>query len=338
MSKGSLQTPGVQTEPHVKPLLTVPEQIAHLKSRGVVFNFCTEQEAAGYLEQANNYLRAASYRKLYPQKLEGSNAGNYIGLDFAALIALSSADRVLRAALREICIDIEHFAHVELVNRCVAHREDGYAIVSDYIGHLRSTGNTRMISSLKTRSASGRYPDAYSGDLIAHYSDDLGGLAIWTLLEVIDFGCFADFWLFCANRWNEKKMLKEHYVLKSIKCLRNATAHNSCIINGFSKNGEQAGSSVRDPIASSMKSLGLKNTKSRRAKLSNLRIAQISAALYGSSRYCTRASTMSRHSHLMNQARAAMESTLPLCPADGSLEAYFDFVFKMIDIWLPSHP
>lgn len=318
-----------------KPLLTVPEQIEHLKFKGVTFDLCTEREAADYLEHANNYLRAASYRKLFPVRLEGPDAGKYIGLDFAALVALSSADRVLRSSLREICIDVEHFARVELINQCMAHGEDGYAIVSDYLEHLKAVSNTRVALSLKTRSASGKYPDAYSGDLIAHYSDDLGGLAAWTLLEVVDFGSFADFWLFCASRWAEREMLEEHYVLRSAKGLRNATAHNSCVINGFSKNGERAGFEVRDPIASSMKALGLKNTKSRRAKLSNLRVAQISAVLYASSRYCTRDSTRWRHVNLMSQAKVTIDAALPLCPADGSLEAYFDFLFKMVDIWLP---
>ena len=177
MPEANQPAPEPQLQPHSKPLLTVPEQIAHLKSKGITFDLCTEQEAADYLEHANNYLRATSYRKLYPVKLEGPNAGEYIGLDFAALMALSSADRVLRSALREICIDVEHFARVELINRCMAHNEDGYAIVSDYLAHQKARGNARIESTLRSRSASGKYPDAYSGDLISHYMDDLGGLS-----------------------------------------------------------------------------------------------------------------------------------------------------------------
>ena len=35
----------------------------------------------------------------------------------------------------------------------------------------------------------------------------------------------------------------------------------------------------------------------------------------------------------MGQAKAAIDAALPLCPPDGSLEAYFAFLFKMVDIW-----
>ena len=37
----------------------------------------------------------------------------------------------------------------------------------------------------------------------------------------------------------------------------------------------------------------------------------------------------------MRQAKEALASTLPLCPADGSLAGYFDFFFKLVDLWLP---
>lgn len=38
----------------------------------------------------------------------------------------------------------------------------------------------------------------------------------------------------------------------------------------------------------------------------------------------------------MKQAKDAIAIALPLCPADGSLSAYFDFLFKLIDIWTPT--
>lgn len=61
-----------------KPMLSVGEQIEHLKSRGVRFELCSEDAAARYLERANNYLRVAAYRKLYPRQVDGPSPGSYI--------------------------------------------------------------------------------------------------------------------------------------------------------------------------------------------------------------------------------------------------------------------
>lgn len=320
---------------HPKPARTPNELVGLLKDHGVKFEKCSEDEAIEYLRHTNNYFRAASYRKLYPIREFGPDKGKYGNLDFAALVALSSIDRELRCAFREIAIDIEHFARVELVEKCVEHGEDGYKIVEDYFARLRKNGNGRAIQSIEDRSATGDKPDPYSGDIIAHYLDDLGGLSVWALLEVVEFGRFADFLLFCARRWKDQEMLEQHYVLRSVKSIRNACCHNNCIVHAFSKSAESASYTVREPLASSLKENGLKNTKSRKAKLHNLRIAQIAAALYAANRYCERDSTRARHIELMDRLRSTTDAARPLFPNDGSLGAYFDFIFKMVDIWLP---
>ena len=141
-----------------------------------------------------------------------------------------------------------------------------------------------------------------------------------------------------SERWGDKGMAQVHYVLKSVKALRNACSHNSCIINGFSSSAVQASFPTSDPIGESLTRHGMKRSKARRSKMSNLRVAQIAAALYASSVFCTRPSTMERHGGEMQRAREALSATLPLCPADGSLSAYFEFLFKLIDIWTPYRP
>ena len=78
---------------------------------------------------------------------------------------------------------------------------------------------------MKVRGREGERHDAYAGDLIAHHIDDM---PIWVFLEVIDFGTLVDFYLFCATRWENSETLQEHYVLKSVKALRDATSHSLC--------------------------------------------------------------------------------------------------------------
>ena len=89
-----------------KHFLTPEQQVAHLRARGVRFELCPETDAADYLRRGNNYLRTASYRKLYDRVLEGPWAGEYSNLDFAYLVDLSSIDRRLREAFRDLTIDV----------------------------------------------------------------------------------------------------------------------------------------------------------------------------------------------------------------------------------------
>lgn len=53
-------------EPHDrKPILTIEQQIEHLKQKGVAFELCSEEEAADYLRDKCNFFKLASYRKLF---------------------------------------------------------------------------------------------------------------------------------------------------------------------------------------------------------------------------------------------------------------------------------
>lgn len=315
-----------------KPMLTVEEQIAHLKSKGVTFELCPEDEAAKYLSSANNYLRVAAYRKLYFRQVDGPNPGSYVNLDFRDLVALSSIDRHLREALLLAAIDVEHFARVELLRRCGEHGEDGYSIVADYLESVSPPQRSRVEGALNARGGRGRAHDEYSGDLIAHYA---GAYPIWVFLEVMEFGVLVDLWRYCPGRWGEQPMRDEHYVLKSVKALRNACAHNSLVVNGFTSAAANADYQVSRSIAISLSENGMPKTKSRRAKLKNLRVAQIAATLYSVSKFCELDTTRGRHARRMRDVRSYAEGCGVLSRANDGTVSFFDFVWRMVDIWLP---
>lgn len=315
--------------PAQKPLLTTQQQIAQLKLQGVTFEICSETEAAGFLRYGNNYLRTRSYRVLYPRRPDGT----YIGLDFAALAGLSSLDRQLRSAFLGVCIDVEHFAKMKILRLAEDYDEDGYAVVSDFLASLNHAERRRLMGRLEMRAAEGDRHDLYSGNLIAHY---LGRLPVWVFLEVIEFGNFATFYLFCARRWQLTSMRQEHYSLKSTKSLRNACAHNSLIIPGLSSACERTGYQTNPLIASSLTERGLKNTKSRRAKLANLRVEQMAASLFSLSELCNRQTTLARNRHALQDVATRCKELEPLFPRDGSLIAYFNFIWSLVDIWLPN--
>ena len=318
-----------------KPLLSTTDLINHLKAKGVTFDQYGEDEAAEYLRNGNNYLRTASYRALYPKQVEGARVGQYVNLDFAHLAALSSADRLLREALLAAAIDIEHFAKVGVLGRCEDEGEDGYAIVRDYLSSLTHDARRRLHAGLRARGAEGAGHDTYSGDLIARYLDEY---PVWVLLEVCEFGTFVDFYRFCAERWGDRDMLDQHYILKSVKAVRNAAAHNCCILNGLTASGDAKTFPISEPITRALNEAGMKNTKTRRKNLSNLRMAQIAAVLYSTSALCKRDSALTRNTAKFQQVKKRIEGDMPLYRTNNAAASSLAFIVKLIDIWLPDAP
>ena len=314
------------------PFLDAEQLICHLKSRGVTFELCSETDAAAYLDYANNYLRTASYRKLYPKRIEGNQINSYINLDFGSLVALSSFDRQLRETFLAISVDVEHFARIKVLRRAIAEWEDGYAIVNDFYENLNHQRRHAIEGNLIKRSRNDDKRDAYAGDLIAHYKHNMPA---WVLLEVLEFGAFLTFYKFCAERWGENQMEQEHYVLKSVKALRNATAHNHCIINGFAPNAPGPDYHTNVLITNALNAAGLHRTKSRRAKLANLRIAQIAATLYALDSICTGEHTKNRHAESLRALRSRYGELLPTIRPTNSLASFFGFLWKLVDIWAP---
>ena len=322
-----------------KPSLAVSAQIAHLKSKGVAFELCSEEDAADYLRTANNLLRTSSYRKLFPVKATGAHAGEYAGLDFEHLRALSSLDRLFRACFLSIALDIEHFARIEVLNECEERNEDGYSIAQDYLrNRLNHKGRNHVEGGLRTRGSAGVTHDEYSGDLIAKHLDageHLDRMPVWVFLETIEFRAFTDFYLFCAERWEDAEMLQRHYVLKSVRALRNACAHNSCILNGVGKASRKGDKIANKLVTDSLNAHGVTRSKSRRNKLSNPRIAQIAAALYADSLFCTRANTADRHAKLLAELRLSWEGYREIFKKNPTVTSFFDFFFKLVDTWPP---
>lgn len=254
-----------------KPKLTVEEQIAHLTSKGVTFELCSKEEAAECLSDKTYYFKLAAYRALFDKRVGGERDGEYVGLDFGHLRDLATIDHMLRYTLLPMTLDVEHFAKVKLV-RGLAERpdEDGYSIVEDYLSSLPKNSLDIRVGEIRRLEN-----DRYSGDLARTYD---GAWPAWTFSELISFGSLIDFYRFCALRWNDKEMRKEHYLLKQVKAVRNACAHSTAVINGFAPS---APSSVRTPneVALALAEIGL-NKRARHSKMSNARIQQITMTTF----------------------------------------------------------
>lgn len=254
-----------------KPKLTVDEQIGHLRSKGVTFDLCPEEDARETLSDKTYYFKLAAYRVLFDKRVGGERDGEYVGLDFGHLRELAAIDHMLRYTLLPMTLDIEHFAKAKLMYE-VTERvgEDGYSIVVDYLASLPK-------KSLDIRNGEIRRleNDRYSGDLARRYD---GSYPAWVFAELISFGGFIDFYRFCALRWDDREMRKEHYLLKQVKAVRNACAHSTAIVNGFAPGTP---SNVRTPneVARALAGVGL-NKRARHSKMSNARVQQITMTAF----------------------------------------------------------
>lgn len=204
--------------------------------KGIMFSEMSEIEAETYLIDKNNYLRTASYRKLFEKYTNGVNIGKYIGLDFAYLVELSVIDMHLRYLIEKMCLDIEHALSICLLNLIENDcNEDGYQIVADFLH-----GNQQVVVSIE-KSISSPYihelakkyltisqvVDPESGKTQTSISgfDDCPA---WVLIEMLSFGDVIRFYEYYCTV-SSKKIFPVP-VLNLVRSLRNAVAHNNCIL------------------------------------------------------------------------------------------------------------
>ena len=69
-------------------------------------------------------------------------------------------------------------------------------------------------------------------------------------------------------------MREEHYMLKGVKAVRNCCSHGSCIVNGLDR-ARESEYSLSEVVYDWLGRAGVRNSKTRRAKLRNRRVQQL---------------------------------------------------------------
>ncbi len=260
-----------------KPLLSSKGQIAHLKSKGIQFELISEDEAENYLVENNNYFKLRAFRKNFEKYKGGANDDTYINLDFAMLKDLAIIDMRLRYALILFVLDIEHFEKVKLLTHITINGDDGYTIVDKYFEKLKEIEEdesenrpySRLLSEIKRNDK-----NEYCGGIISKYNSQY---PVWAFIEIIPFGEFISFLRFCAEYFEDKELMNDSYLLKDVKRLRNAIAHNNCILNNLRLNTAKQKTNYN--VSAFLGKLGIpKNVASKR--MSNAAIRDIVTVLY----------------------------------------------------------
>lgn len=211
-----------QTSSPKRPKLNVKEQIEHMKNKGVKFNITDEESAERYLENNTYYFKLKAYAKLYDKYEKTENKGQYVNLEFAYLKDLATLDCYVRKIIISLSLDIEHYLKVRLLKDFNLSTEDGYEIVQDFLNTNPDHYSNEIISKMNGKACS---------NLVRKYS---GNFAIWNIVEILSFNDFKElFQFFYIRNPQFSKNSKLSYLINPVRVLRNAAAHNNCLISSL---------------------------------------------------------------------------------------------------------
>ncbi len=308
---------------NLKPILSVDEQIKHLKDKGVRFEIMDEESARRYLTEHNNFFKLTSYRKNYVKHPDGANKGKYIDLDFAYLVDIAVIDMQLRYMIVPMALDIEHHTKLQLLRKVEEHSEDGYRIVQDYIDSL--SVNQKVIYDGEIARNRG---NIYCGDIIDKYD---GAYPIWAFLEVIPFGRLISFYSFCADRFADKNMKNNFFRLLTCKEIRNASAHSNCILNDLM--ARTARHNTNANVTKALMCIRGMNTNFRKNRMSNARIQQIVTLLYMHKEIVTSEGVHENESKGLRDVITRAFKNKDYYNNNPMLKGTFDFLKLVVDSW-----
>ena len=322
----------------LKPKLDTLGLIERLKKNGVKFEWTTEEKAVEYLERNNNYFKLAAYRKNFTKEpLAGHAVPQYINLDFGQLRALAIADMRLRYIMMHMCADVEHALKVRLVSAITNNaNEDGYSIVEEYRNSLPADIQQQVESEL-SRTATA----PYCCDLYHKYD---GQYPIWTFIEIVPFGRLLDIYKFYCQKYQLQQGLDTYYMLTEVRQLRNAVAHNNCIINDLrpipfmrkKRDGSEQQITPRTCISQALGKLGFPRDQ-RIKRMTNARMCQIVTLLYAHNELVLSEPVKNhRYAELHGLVDKDLTKHKERFQGNELLLSNYTFFKKVVDAWCPT--
>ncbi|MDD6595615.1 MAG: Abi family protein [Catenibacterium mitsuokai] len=204
----------------MKSKYSIDEQLKNLEDKNVQFNIMSKEEAREYLQNNTYYFKLKSYEKSFEYNV---SKNQYINLEFAYLVELSKLDMYLRELIIRISLHTEHFLKVKLIDDLTKNeKEDGYHVVRELFSKYPFVVD--HINQKKYNSA--------CADLIHKYENNW---AAWNLIEVLSFGDFIKLYELYYLLYPEQVNEVASDLIWPLKFIRNASAHNNCLLNTLRK-------------------------------------------------------------------------------------------------------
>ena len=269
-----------ETNQYLRPMMKISEMVPYLKEKNIKFEKMSEKDAEKYLRYNNNYYNVTAYKHNFERYvIDGKFVDKFIDLDFAYLKDLAIIDHRTRLVLFKMTIDIEHYLKIRILNLIEdIEQEDGYRIVNMY---LEKDFNDEKIPKKVHKSIFKKVGSSYYDIVFSKYDIDkdkkLENIPIWEFLEIITFGDLVNFYEFFAKEYSLDKEIKNIFIFREIVKLRNAVAHNSCILCDLDKKDNTFAPDYK--ILTYLNNCNIRKD-TRDNKLSNSRIRQITYTLY----------------------------------------------------------
>ena len=262
----------------LRPMLNISEMVPYLKKKNIKFIECTEKVAEEYLRENNNYYNVTAYKNNFQKFQFGELTGKYIDLDFAYLKDMSIIDYRTRIALFKMIIDIEHYLKIRILNTVeVLNNENGYNIVNLYLEKdYNDIERPKRVHDSIRKKVTNEYYDKIFSKYNINGDTRIENIPIWEFLEIITFGELINFFDFFTTYYNLNDN-KYIFILREVNKLRNAVAHNSCVLSELDKKDNLHRADTL--VTNYLQECGIGN-ENRTNKLKNSRIRQITYTLY----------------------------------------------------------
>lgn len=197
---------------------TIENQIKNMKKKGIKFEIMNEEESRSYLQNNTYFFKIKSYAKVFEKRTIDNQ---YIHLDFAYLVEMSKLDMYLRSFIMKLSLNCEHFLKVQLLRDITDNEEeDGYSIVNKLL-----TKYPYILSNIQQKKR-----NSACADLIYKYENNW---AVWNIVEVMSFGDFINLFELYYQIYPNDISKSIISFLWSLKFIRNAAAHNNCLLNSL---------------------------------------------------------------------------------------------------------